>query len=210
MPKLAYSLMGKLPYNVFTDIELFNLIKTTPNSLHSLVKRALKSGDILRFKRGVYALGKLYQREPLNNFEIANKIYYPSYISLESALSFHNLIPEATYTVTSVCSKRTKEFKTSLGIFSYKRVPKFNFIGVNREIQNSAIFLCATPIKALMDYVYIHKIDVKSISDLLNSLRIELNDLKEINYSQFENITGSFKSLRVLNFAKKLRKELGF
>ncbi|MBK7267285.1 MAG: hypothetical protein IPI12_13340 [Ignavibacteriales bacterium] len=47
----------------------------------------------------------------------ANKMYSPSYISLEMALSFYNLIPETVYTYTSVSQKKQQSFQLHLAIF---------------------------------------------------------------------------------------------
>ena len=55
-------------------------------------------------------------------FAIANKIYEPSYVSLEMALSFYQLIPESVYGVTSVTSRKTYEFSTSMARFSYRKI----------------------------------------------------------------------------------------
>ncbi|HSW71384.1 MAG TPA: hypothetical protein VLH77_05335 [Gammaproteobacteria bacterium] len=67
-----------------------------------------------------------YLRKP-HPFELAQYIYGPSYISLESALSFHKLIPETVYTVTSTTVKRSREFQTPLGVYSFLHLPPENF-----------------------------------------------------------------------------------
>lgn len=53
-------------------------------------------------------------------------LYAPSTISLESALAFHGLIPEAIYQTTSTTQKRTCRFSTPLGDFIYHAVPSCN------------------------------------------------------------------------------------
>jgi len=62
-------------------------------------------------------------------FFIANKIYQPSYISLEMALSYYHLIPESTYGLTSITTKKTSSFITKLGEFSYRSVKPGLFFG---------------------------------------------------------------------------------
>jgi len=81
--------------------------------------------------------------------------------SLKSALSYHRLIPEAVYACTSVTLKESKDFEPPLGLFSYKWVPQNIFYaGVERFTnENGNVFLIAEPIKALADYVYIHRRD---------------------------------------------------
>ena len=60
---------------------------------------------------------------------IANSIYSPSYISFETALSWHELIPEAVYTVTSATSLKTNGFNNETGNFSYRHLKPSLFFG---------------------------------------------------------------------------------
>ncbi|MCK4418271.1 hypothetical protein KAV79_00495, partial [Candidatus Aerophobetes bacterium] len=62
-------------------------------------------------------------------FEIANKIYKPSYISFETALSFYHLIPESVYGITSASTRRTYKFKTQMAEFSYRTIKPELFFG---------------------------------------------------------------------------------
>jgi predicted transcriptional regulator of viral defense system len=86
---------------------------------------------------------------------VANHLYGPSYISLESALSYYGLIPERVYTMRSICTKLHKQYKTQFGHFEYiKMNEKYFPIGVRQEIVDNAYsFLIATPEKALCDTI---------------------------------------------------------
>ncbi|MCI0447718.1 type IV toxin-antitoxin system AbiEi family antitoxin domain-containing protein [bacterium] len=203
--KLAETLREVLPSDVFTDTEASALMqKNSPDARYGLIKRAIASGDIIQLRRGVYALGKRYRRQPFNLFELANKIYSPSYVSLESALSYHGWIPEAAYTTTSISAKRSKEFKTPAGVFSYTRIPRFNFIGVERMVQGKSIFLIATPTKALIDYVYVNKIEKMGISELADSLRIESEYLGQISLELVTRLVDAYRSKHVARFVRTL------
>ena len=46
----------------------------------------LSNGDIISLKKGLYVVSQKYRTEKLNLEIIANQIYGPSYISLDSAL----------------------------------------------------------------------------------------------------------------------------
>jgi hypothetical protein len=172
------------------------------------MKRAIANGDIILLRRGVYSFGKRFQRQPLNLFELAQKIYVPSYISLESALSFHGWIPEATYTVTSVCMKRSHSFETDVGLFSYTRSPKFNFIGVDRLFDKGAFILMANPTKSILDYIYVHKIEVDDPLAFFDSLRIEADSYLRLSYELLSEISESYASIRISKFIKKMRRIL--
>jgi len=205
MSRLALKLREELPTDVFTDTEVVSLVDGTPARRYGLVKRAIADGDLIQVRRGVYSLGKRFQRQPLNLFELAQKVYPLSYIGLESALSYHGWIPEAAYTVTSVCAKRSASFETPVGLFSFTRLPSFNFIGVDRVKEGNSIFLMSSPTKALVDFVLAHKIDVKNPVQLLESLRIDREYYRQIDSRQLLEISDAYQSARVTKFVKALR-----
>lgn len=205
MSRLALKLREELPTDVFTDTEVVSLVDGTPARRYGLVKRAIADGDLIQVRRGVYSLGKRFQRQPLNLFELAQKVYPLSYIGLESALSYHGWIPEAAYTVTSVCAKRSASFETPVGLFSFTRLPSFNFIGVDRVKEGNSIFLMSSPTKALVDFVLAHKIDVKNPVQLLESLRIDREHYRQIDSRQLLEISDAYQSARVTKFVKALR-----
>ncbi len=205
MSTLALKIRKALPIDVFTDTEVVNLLKGSPNRRYGLVKRAIADGDLIQLRRGVYCLGKIFQREPLNQFELAQKIYPSSYVSLESALSHHGWIPEAVYTVTSVSLKRSASFKTPLGNFSYRKIPKFNFIGVERVDFGRTVHLIASPTKALADYIVTHKMNLQP-KELMEFLRIEEEYWKQLSYKLLTEIMESYRSTRLRTFLRALRK----
>lgn len=201
MSNIVLQIRQQLPMDVFTDTEVAALVGGTPDRRYGLVKRAIASGDLIQLRRGVYCLGKTYQREPLDQFELAQKIYAPSYVSLESALSHHGWIPEAVYTVTSVCLKRSTTFKTPVGSFSYVRIPKFNFIGVERVHVGRSVHLMANPTKALADYIVTHKMELQP-QQLQEFLRIEDDSWKQISYRLLIEIAESYRSMRLRAFLR--------
>jgi len=208
MAKLVETLRDQLPTDVFTDTEVTSLFQGSANARYGLVKRAIANKDIIQLRRGVYSFGKRHQREPLNLYELAQRIYSPSYVSLETALSSHGWIPEAAYTVTSVCARRSTEFETALGLFSYTRIPSFNFVGVDRVIQGRSVYLIATPMKALLDYVFVHRVDKMGARELAASLRIEEELLRSISRETLLQLMKSHRSKRVTRFSRLLIREM--
>jgi predicted transcriptional regulator of viral defense system len=112
-------------------------------------------------------------------FMVANKIYEPSYVSLESALAYYGVIPETVLGVTSVSSRKTKQYDTNWGVFSYRSVKPQIMIGY-QVISNSPEkkFKIASLEKALLDYLYLHS-NIQSMADFegLRWNRTQLNDL---------------------------------
>lgn len=89
-------------------------------------------------------------------FFAANELYSPSYVSLESALSWYNFIPEGVFQVTSCSSRKTQLFDTPLGSFSYRHIKPTLFFGYQLEKWNNHHFAIAEPEKTVIDYLYLH------------------------------------------------------
>lgn len=208
MSKLVERIKAFIPNDFFTDAELMRILPKSANSRYGLVKRAIASGGIVRIRRGLYALSKKHQRTGIDLFEVAQVIYAPSYISLESALSYHGWIPEAVRTTTSVCRNRSKEFTTPFGVFSYSRMPKYNYIGIDRIGSGRSLFLMAEPTRALIDLVFVYKKDWEGTDPLLSSLRIEPQILEKIDIETLKQLKKEKLGRRVNCFIDGLMKDL--
>lgn len=197
------------PRDEFTDTELQGWLPDSAAARYGRVKRALAKGDIVHVRRGLYVLGARYRRRPLELFALAQNIYGPSSISLESALSFHGWIPEAVRTVTSVTPLRSAEFRTPAGPFSYATAPGFSFYTqVERRQTGDAVFFMAKPLRALFDYVHVRKLDVTHAAPLLENLRIDAAELAAVQAGDVGELTSYFKSRRIDKFAAVLGKEV--
>jgi len=161
---------------IFTPREFRDVFRVSKNTASVFVKRNFKSGLFLKLRNGFYMLKDSY----VLPYFIANRLYQPSYISLEKALSYYSIIPETVYTITSITTKPTREFTTPTGVFSYQRIKREAFIGyVPKEIEGITT-LFAEPEKALVDYLYF--VDLKKIS--LND-RLDLRNIKKTKLLEF-------------------------
>ena len=117
----------------------------------------LKSGDLIRVKKGLYIFGQSAARKPYSTDLLANLVYGPSAISLTYAVSFYGLIPERANLITSITVNRNKLFATPVGKLQYYYLnPKKYAIGINLNYHYAnQHFLIATPEKALCDQIYI-------------------------------------------------------
>lgn len=86
----------------------------------------------------------------------ASRIYQPSYISLETALSYYGMIPEAVYTTTSVSTLKTTSFDTHLGAFAYRHVKPVLFFGYQVVEWQGFPIKMAKPEKVILDYLYLN------------------------------------------------------
>lgn len=98
-------------------------------------------------------------------FFAANVMYSPSYVSLESALSWYGFIPEGVFQVTSCSARKTQLFETPLGNFSYRNIKPALFFGYQMEQWNHHHFAIADPEKTIIDYLYLHH-EIKESEDL--------------------------------------------
>jgi predicted transcriptional regulator of viral defense system len=87
---------------------------------------------------------------------VANALRKNSYVSLQSALAFHSLIPEYVPVCTSVTSGRSEQLETDLGVFVYRHVkPHYLFGFEQQEVASSQRAFVAVAEKALLDLVYL-------------------------------------------------------
>ncbi len=192
---------------IITDIEIKALLATSDNSRYAIIKRALAKGDLIRLRRGLYLLGPHLTNLTIHPYEVAQLIYGPSYISLESALSYHQLIPEAVYGITSVSIKRNKTFATAIGVFSYASLPQKDFFIDVCRVKELSSFFIANPFKALCDYVYCHKKDWVGSKPLIENLRIEIEDLPKLDIHLADALSQYYKTKRIDKFMYSLTQE---
>ncbi len=141
-------------------LRIKNLLDDTSDK-RGKIARMIQADELLQLRRGLYAT----QRD-LNPLCLAASIYGPSYISFETALSFHGLIPEAVYEITSATLKRPTEFQNRFGRFRYRRIPiKVYPIGIERITESEVPFLIASPTKALCDRIALEP-RMRSMSDV--------------------------------------------
>jgi hypothetical protein len=179
----------------------------------------LSKGVIVRVKKGLYVFGDDYRNRPYSREILANLIYGPSCVSLEYALHHYGLIPERVEVVTSVTTKRPKEFQTPVGLFQYRNVPEAGFhVGLQRvELNDGRAYLMASPEKALADKFRndrgLHIRTRKGCLDYLeNSLRIEPSDLATLDVALLGKIATAYESKRIhllVDLVKYLQKGTG-
>jgi predicted transcriptional regulator of viral defense system len=210
MQHLTEIALEKAVRGVFTRAEVACWISGSPDRQFSLLNRAMNTGEVVRIHRGLYCLAGKFLRQKVNPLVLAQRIYGPSYLSLETALSFHGWIPEAVYAATSASLDRSREFDTPLGHFSFTRGPqKIFYAEVTRmESEDGGSFLLASPLKALADYVYVHKQDWNSARPVIDSLRVDESSLAGTAGESFDRLLANYQARRVRRFLEGLRKDL--
>lgn len=160
-----------------------------------------KKGYIKMLRRGYYIFSDQEINEPVL-FLIANKIYSPSYVSLEMALSYYNLIPEGVYSVTSASTRKTEKFKTPLAEFSYRRLKPELFFGYRLAEVNNQQYKISEIEKTVLDYLYLNP----RMSDEAAFFEWRFNGeefLAQADLGKFSEYLKAFKNKRLTNRAEK-------
>ena len=178
------------------------------------ITKLLASGTVVRIKKGLYCFGEDFRKEAISREYLANLIYGPSYVSRDYALSYHGLIPERVNVVTSVTTRRSRDFNTPLGTFSYRMVTDNRYtVGVVLEQSGKVSFLIATSEKALIDKVWTDKrfngVRISEYSHYLTEdLRIDPDALVMLDISRLQTIGRRYNSAKIDNliqFIHRLR-----
>lgn len=163
----------------------FQLISENPEMLRVQVHKWVEKGILIQLKRGLYILNVPGVKKP-PEFYLANRIVFPSYVSMESALSYYGLIPEAVYSSVSVTTKKTNYFNNNIGNFIYHHTKKELFSGYKKlKIEEFSINI-ATPEKSILDYLYLKYLNIEGLKD------VRLQNLDIIDMEKLINMTRNY------------------
>ena len=187
--------MGRFRVFSIGDVE-----KQFPSmNLMNLVRWQSK-GYIVRLRNRWYAFNDTESHENIE-WLAANLIYAPSYVSLHTALSWYNLIPEMIAPTTSVSTRKTNRFSTPIGEFDYHRIKPelfgFGYLledmdSYKGERNNSRKIMLATPQKAILDFFYIN--NFYSSEKDMEDLRLNDIELTKIINNEFYQYLDRYES----------------
>lgn len=150
------SLFKSKNLSLFTAYDLGRLLNIDNiNSLYKRIQRLEKRGVIRKLNGGKY----MFMFSDASDFRIANYLYSPSYISLDTALSFYGILAGFPYKITSITPRRTRNISCSGKEYSYTKISEDLFWGYEKKED----FLMAEPEKALLDYFYLYTKGLRSI-----------------------------------------------
>lgn len=179
---------------IFTSNDLKIMFGASRRAVEGFLNYNFKKGAFVRFKKGLYGL----KRNLPDEFVLANNLYSPSYISLDTALSFYNLIPETVYAITSVTTKPTRELEVLGRLFEYRKIKKQAFAGYLPQKVDDQIVFMATPEKAIADFLYFVFLGKRSFNDRLK--------LGKVNFTYLEKEAKLFGQERFFSFVKEILK----
>ncbi|MFH0942702.1 MAG: hypothetical protein V1810_00865 [Candidatus Beckwithbacteria bacterium] len=167
------------------------LNQTNNNTLYKTLQRLEKNKILTRLDKGKY----LVTGAEVTEFSLANFLLQPSYISLESALTYYGILPQFTYTITSITTQRSQSIPSQNWEFNYSKISSRLFWGYIKQKNE----LIALPEKACLDYLYL------AAKGLRNTAIDEWN-LAPLNKTKFKLYAGKihFSPLKKLLITKKL------
>jgi predicted transcriptional regulator of viral defense system len=202
------------PGGLFDTTVVQNLFqRASPGARKLLVHRAVRAGEVIRLTPGKFCLGPPFCRIPAHPFVVASFLHGPSHVSLESALWHYGLIPEAIHHVASVTNHRSRTLGTPLGRFEFIRVPATRpRAGVTAARMDGTFWAwIASPLRTIADLIYVrHAVRWESdgIEFLTNSLRIDMEEIREMPLDDLDEICASIGNRRTTDYLVGLAKEL--
>lgn len=199
---------------VLSARQLQRLLEGTHARRYGLVNRALKARELLTVRRGFYVLADKYRHYPLHPFALAQVWAPGSYISAETALSFHGWIPEAVHTVVSMChGGKSQAFTHAVfGRFEFWRMTVntgYFLQSVARHELQQQVALIAEALRALLDLVYLRKLKWQGLDYLVNGLRIDEQRLQAVTGLEISRLVDVYKGNREQAFLRELQRSLG-
>lgn len=155
----------------FTSADLEKITGLAKNSLKVAIYRLVKKGLLAKIKRGVFQLAF----SPVDVKKIANQLYYPSYLSFESALSQYGILSQIPYAETFATPKRSKKITLWETQVEYRQLQKELFFGY---VLANGIYI-AEPEKAILDQLYL-------VSRGKTVVNIEELDLRDIDKKKLD------------------------
>lgn len=150
-----------------------------------------KKGYITKLIKGHYIFNSIEMNETVL-FQIANALTRPSYISLESALSYYHFIPEQSFSITSVTTLKTNHYNTPKGCFLYQSLKPSLFFGYRVLRPNRRPILMAEPEKAILDFLYLHP-ELEDVA-AIEALRLNIHELEGLDEQRMNSYLQLFNN----------------
>lgn len=198
---------------ILTEAQLARVLDGTPQRRYNLVNRALHRGELVRLRRARYMLVPRLAGQLPHPFVVAQALRPGSYVSLESALSYHGWIPEAVPLTLSVThGRRGDEIATKeMGTFRYYPLAlnRGYFLEcVDRIVLTGQAALLAQPLRALLDRFCLHKQEWPGLDALRQGLRIEEEVLATIRAESLEPLRQIYKHQRMQRLIDQMQEEI--
>ncbi|EGV33370.1 hypothetical protein ThidrDRAFT_0577 [Thiorhodococcus drewsii AZ1] len=198
---------------ILTEGQLARLLDGTAQRRYNLVNRALHRGELVRLRRGRYRLAASVSGKLAHPFVVAQALRSGSYVSFESALSFHGWIPEAVpMTLCVVPGRRREEFEVpQFQTFRFLPLalnPGFFLEAVERVQLDEQVALVARPLRALLDRLCLLKRDWPGLMELAWEMRIDPDLMASLRRDDLEALRPLYRHGRMRAAIEAMEREL--
>lgn len=202
--------LGNIPVTSSVIASLYPDVKTK----FAKVAQLERAGEIIRLRRNLFVVNPEETGKPLSSGLIANHLLAPSYVSMQTALRYYGLIPEAVYTIQSMTFKAAKEFNTPVGNYCYYHISRETYpIGITQIKDGNSVYIMATPEKALCDLIANQpginlRYKKEALEFLEENLRFDMDKFSQFNPEIFlAYAKNGKKSTSILTILKLLQHE---
>ena len=205
--KQIVNLVAALPFFSIADLAP---IGERPSYVNIILSRQVKRGTMVRLRKNLYVaksyLDNADQRGVFSDYVefAANRLYPPSYLSLDYVLHEHNMLTEIPRNITSMALRKTERFSNSLGTFIYHTIKEELFLGFKTVRKGNFSIFKATRAKALFDFLYLRKrllVDRQAVDELRFNLDgFTKNDSRELE--GYVKIEGSPRMKEIIDWLK--------
>lgn len=175
-----------------------------PQVLRNQFTRWEKKGWLIGLKRGVYLLNKNDRKVDIDTNAVANVLYEPSYLSLEYALNFYGMIPEAVADITSVTTRKTMRFANELGTFIYQKIKPPAFRGFKKMGEGRNSFFIAEAEKAVVDFLYLNLSRFHDNTKEVLEQSYRFQNIEELNPKRLVELGRLFKTKKLMRVLRDL------
>ncbi|MFH1824631.1 MAG: hypothetical protein ABH873_05330 [Candidatus Firestonebacteria bacterium] len=189
------------------NIELLKLLFAYSQQFKNQMSRWQKNGKILKLRKNLYILSNEDRRINPSRLFISHEIYNPSYVSMEYALSFYDLIPEKVTDITCITTKKTTTFENILGKFIYQHIKIDCFAGfLEFKDEVGLTYYMATPEKAVVDFLYFnqYRFNIDYKKTLHESFRFQ--NTKILDTKRLQEYVKIFKDKKLKRIIQEVKK----
>ncbi len=190
----------KRGFTLFTINDISGIYQISPQKTAQILSRAKRAGYLQSPAKGMYFI----KDSSPHYFTIANKIYRPSYISLETALAYYKIIPETVYSITSITTRLPKTVNVLGAQFEFHKIKKELFFGYKTIAFGTIQILLAEKEKALLDYLYFVARNAKRLNERIDISAINKNKFESLKKQFLKRIFNKYITERITNLSEKL------
>jgi len=184
-PLKVMKILKKKGIFLFSPIDFQRIFDVSQYAAKNFINRHLASGFFIKLRNNMYTITDSVPPK----FVIANKLYIPSYISFETALTHYHIIPEIIYTVYSATPKTSREFEALDSTFVYHRMKRALYFGYTAiQIDGMSVHI-AEPEKAVADYLYFIALRKKTINKRM--------DIRNLNKKKLSQLARACRNIKV-------------